>query len=79
MLTWFLDLGGTLVTFHTITKCLTKGHFTVYLGCWFDSAVLVREAEKQEGQASGHVVSTIRKQRDLSAGIQLTLSSVLFM
>lgn len=78
MSTWFLDLSGRLMTFYIITKCLTKGPFTVYLGCWFDSAVLVGEAEQKEGQAAGHVVSTIRKQRDLSAGLQLTFSSVPF-
>lgn len=80
MSTWFLDLGGALVTFHIIIKCLTKSHFTVYLGCWFDSAVMVGEgAEQQEGQAAGHVVSTITKQRDLRVGIQLAFSSVPFM
>lgn len=78
MSTWFLDLGGALVTFHIIIKCLTKSHFTVHLGCWFDSAVVVGEAEQQAGQAAGHVVSTIRKQRDLCVGIQLTFSSVPF-
>lgn len=45
MSTWFLDLGGALVTFHIIIKCLTKSHFTVYLGCWFDSAVMVGEGQ----------------------------------
>lgn len=45
MSTWFLDLGGALVTFYIIIKCLTKSHFTVYLGCWFDSAVVVGEGQ----------------------------------